>query len=88
MGDTDGALDWALTEAGNIGNPGSGQRQNSIDALEAVGLNFESDMQAEQEQADHAEESDRDDADADHGLSPETLSPKGTVVPGPRNSEP
>jgi outer membrane protein OmpU len=23
MGDTDGALDWALTEAGNIGNPGS-----------------------------------------------------------------
>lgn len=23
MGDTDGALDWALTEAGNVGNPGS-----------------------------------------------------------------
>jgi outer membrane protein OmpU len=23
MGDTDGALDWALTEAGNIGNPGT-----------------------------------------------------------------
>ena len=23
MGDTDGALDWAVTEAGNIGNPGS-----------------------------------------------------------------
>jgi outer membrane protein OmpU len=23
MGDTDGALDWALTDAGNIGNPGS-----------------------------------------------------------------
>ena len=23
MGDTDGALDWALTEAGNMGNPGS-----------------------------------------------------------------
>ncbi|SDX48555.1 porin [Litoreibacter albidus] len=23
MGDTDGALDWAMTEAGNVGNPGS-----------------------------------------------------------------
>lgn len=31
----------------NIGNPGSGQRQNSIDALEAVGINFESDLNAE-----------------------------------------
>jgi len=31
----------------NIGNPGSGQRQNSIDALTAVGLNYESDLQAE-----------------------------------------
>ena len=31
----------------NIGNPGSGQRQNAIDALEAVGLNYETDMQAE-----------------------------------------
>jgi TRAP transporter TAXI family solute receptor len=31
----------------NIGNPGSGQRQNSIDALEAVGLNYEKDLQAE-----------------------------------------
>ena len=31
----------------NIGNPGSGQRQNSIDALEAVGLNYETDLQAE-----------------------------------------
>lgn len=31
----------------NIGNPGSGQRQNSIDALEAVGLNYESDLNAE-----------------------------------------
>ncbi|WP_461211331.1 TAXI family TRAP transporter solute-binding subunit [Desulfocurvus sp. DL9XJH121] len=31
----------------NIGNPGSGQRQNSIDALEAAGLNYESDIQAE-----------------------------------------
>jgi TRAP transporter TAXI family solute receptor len=31
----------------NIGNPGSGQRQNSIDALEAVGLDYEKDLQAE-----------------------------------------
>lgn len=31
----------------NIGNPGSGQRQNSIDALEAVGINPESDLNAE-----------------------------------------
>lgn len=31
----------------NIGNPGSGQRQNSIDTLEAVGINYETDMQAE-----------------------------------------
>lgn len=31
----------------NIGNPGSGQRQNSIDALGAVGINFESDVMAE-----------------------------------------
>ena len=31
----------------NIGNPGSGQRQNAIDALEAVGINFETDMNAE-----------------------------------------
>jgi uncharacterized protein len=31
----------------NIGNPGSGQRQNSIDALNAVGLNYETDLQAE-----------------------------------------
>ncbi len=38
----------------NIGNPGSGQRQNSIDALEAVGLNFETDMQAEQVKAAEA----------------------------------
>ncbi len=30
----------------NIGNPGSGQRQNSIDALEAAGINFESDLSA------------------------------------------
>lgn len=38
----------------NIGNPGSGQRQNSIDALEAVGLSFENDMQAEQVKAAEA----------------------------------
>ena len=31
----------------NIGNPGSGQRQNSIDALNSVGINFESDIKAE-----------------------------------------
>ena len=31
----------------NIGNPGSGQRQNSIDAIEAAGMNFNSDMIAE-----------------------------------------
>ncbi len=30
----------------NIGNPGSGQRQNSIDALEAVGSDFSEDLQA------------------------------------------
>jgi TRAP transporter TAXI family solute receptor len=38
----------------NIGNPGSGQRQNSIDALEAVGLSWENDMQAEQVKAAEA----------------------------------
>jgi hypothetical protein len=31
----------------NIGNPGSGQRQNSIDALTAVGIDFNSDLRAE-----------------------------------------
>ena len=31
----------------NIGNPGSGQRQNSIDALAAVGIDYEKDLQAE-----------------------------------------
>jgi TRAP transporter TAXI family solute receptor len=31
----------------NIGNPGSGQRQNSIDALTAVGINIENDIKAE-----------------------------------------
>jgi TRAP transporter TAXI family solute receptor len=31
----------------NIGNPGSGQRQNSIDALTDAGINYEKDMKAE-----------------------------------------
>ena len=31
----------------NIGNPGSGQRQNSIDALENAGINYETDLAAE-----------------------------------------
>lgn len=31
----------------NIGNPGSGQRQNSIDALSAAGIDYESDIRAE-----------------------------------------
>ena len=31
----------------NIGNPGSGQRQNSIDALEAAGINWKTDIKAE-----------------------------------------
>ena len=31
----------------NIGNPGSGQRQNSIDALEANGIDYEKDLIAE-----------------------------------------
>jgi len=31
----------------NIGNPGSGQRQNSIDALEAVGIDYKKDLKAE-----------------------------------------
>ena len=31
----------------NIGNPGSGQRQNAIDALEAAGIDFEKDLKAE-----------------------------------------
>ena len=38
----------------NIGNPGSGQRQNSIDALEAVGINFEKDIEAEAIKASEA----------------------------------
>jgi uncharacterized protein len=31
----------------NIGNPGSGQRQNAIDALDAAGINYETDLTAE-----------------------------------------
>ncbi|UCE82626.1 MAG: TAXI family TRAP transporter solute-binding subunit, partial [Deltaproteobacteria bacterium] len=31
----------------NIGNPGSGQRQNSIDGLENAGINYEKDLNAE-----------------------------------------
>lgn len=31
----------------NIGNPGSGQRQNAIDALEAVGIDYKTDLNAE-----------------------------------------
>jgi len=38
----------------NIGNPGSGQRQNSIDALNAVGINHETDLTAESVKAAEA----------------------------------
>lgn len=38
----------------NIGNPGSGQRQNSIDALEANGIDWEKDLKAEQVKAAEA----------------------------------
>ena len=38
----------------NIGNPGSGQRQNSLDALETAGLDPEKDIQAEQVKASEA----------------------------------
>ncbi|MCG2752975.1 MAG: TAXI family TRAP transporter solute-binding subunit [Desulfobacteraceae bacterium] len=38
----------------NIGNPGSGQRQNSIDALSAAGLNWETDIHAENVKAAEA----------------------------------
>ena len=38
----------------NIGNPGSGQRQNSIDALEAVGIDYEKDLIAESVKAAEA----------------------------------
>ena len=38
----------------NIGNPGSGQRQNSIDALTDAGINWEKDIVAEQVKAAEA----------------------------------
>lgn len=38
----------------NIGNPGSGQRQNSIDALKAVGIDYETDLNAESVKAAEA----------------------------------
>jgi len=38
----------------NIGNPGSGQRQNSIDALNAVGIDFKKDLIAESVKASEA----------------------------------
>ena len=38
----------------NIGNPGSGQRQNSIDALTAVGIDYEKDINAEGVKASEA----------------------------------
>jgi len=38
----------------NIGNPGSGQRRNAIDALEAVGINYEKDIKAESIKASEA----------------------------------
>lgn len=40
----------------NIGNPGSGQRQNAIDALSAVGINYEKDLKAESFKASKAGE--------------------------------
>jgi len=38
----------------NIGNPGSGQRQNAIDALETVGIDIDKDLQAESIKASEA----------------------------------
>jgi len=38
----------------NIGNPGSGQRQNSIDALTAVGIDYQKDITAESVKAAEA----------------------------------
>ncbi|MBW2709256.1 MAG: TAXI family TRAP transporter solute-binding subunit [Deltaproteobacteria bacterium] len=38
----------------NIGNPGSGQRQNVIDALSAAGIDYEKDLHAEQVKASEA----------------------------------
>lgn len=38
----------------NIGNPGSGQRQNAIDALKAGGIDYEIDLTAQSSRADEA----------------------------------
>jgi len=38
----------------NIGNPGSGQRQNSIDALEAAGIDYKREIKAESVKASEA----------------------------------
>jgi len=38
----------------NIGNPGSGQRQNAIDALENAGIDYRKDLHAEQVKASEA----------------------------------
>ncbi len=38
----------------NIGNPGSGQRQNAIDAFEAVGIDYKKDLKAESIKASEA----------------------------------
>ena len=38
----------------NIGNPGSGQRQNAIDALSAAGIDYKNDLHAEQVKASEA----------------------------------
>ena len=38
----------------NIGNPGSGQRQNAIDALSAAGIDYRKDLHAEQVKASEA----------------------------------
>ena len=38
----------------NIGNPGSGQRQNAIDALDAVGIDYKKDLKAESIKASEA----------------------------------
>ncbi len=38
----------------NIGNPGSGQRQNAIDALTAAGLNYKTDLRVENVKASEA----------------------------------
>ncbi len=38
----------------NIGNPGSGQRQNAIDALENAGINYKTDLKAESVKAAEA----------------------------------